>query len=478
MSLLKIIVIIIRTLISCIQTSIPAPTEGHSSKTEEVINDGRGQTLASELRRNDGLVENASGSTTLQEQSQATATIRAEHTSTPAPGTTSPTSNNKEEQIPQSANAEQQAFVSTEFSVQNPGSTQEYYNGVYMNNELRTRMFAHEPTEIPSLGKVNPHSKNIYMYGRCVIAVPGELTTKTVTNPHIVQVFKYSVPDVYESQGQRWYSSPQYISSLVNMGQSVLESCFPFNTFQTLGLGYQLQPQSIFFNYLNPEGNEYLFHRINLEHIKTLDPQTRAEHLQQSVPLPVEYRTPSGTVFHGCFDIAYTVAAIIPKHTRNLPGNRNESIFMDGINHLATLRSETLVILSRLLQLYNDYRVNAYRKPQPFFNTDGEPYILQQPPQVDPVTNAPLNQPAMGQPDQAPVMHSIPVPQYTHQQIHAQQLAMMQQQQQQEMYFQQLQQTYSPPYEECQPPARQKKSKRKNIQLDPTIPWQPGHARL
>jgi len=65
MSLLKIIEIIIRTLISCIQTSIPAPTEGHSSKTEEVINDGRGQTLASELRRNDGLVENASGSTTV-----------------------------------------------------------------------------------------------------------------------------------------------------------------------------------------------------------------------------------------------------------------------------------------------------------------------------------------------------------------------------------------------------------------------------
>jgi hypothetical protein len=181
-----------------------------------------------------------------------------------------------------------------------------------------------------------------------------------------------------------------------------------------------------------------------------------------------------------------------PKHTRDLPGNRNEAIFMDNVNHLATTRAESLVIMAKLLQLYNDYRVNVFRKPQPFFLSEGEPFILPNPPQVDPETNMPLNTPAVGPPQNIPMPAPLPNPIIKHldnmekkriddrnRAITTRALLAMHYAPQQ--YQQVFDQSYPSPYEEDvdKPKGHVKsKSKRKNLVLDAMVPWQPGQTSL
>ncbi len=453
-----------------------------------MINDGRGQTLASNFRRSDSIGKAASVSN-LCEASQTLTIHRAEQRSS--------RENLKPEPDPLTDNLlttpppEGTVTLTPQYEklLDNLGQTMVYQNDVFMNNALRDKVVSsgQHPSDIPSLGKVNPNNSNIYVYARCVLTVPGELTTKTVTNPHVIRAFKFSVPDIYDQQGQQWYWSPQYIQALVNSGQTVMETCFPFTAFQHLGVQYTIEPQNIFFNYTGQD--EYLFHRINLVHIKSLDPTLRMEHLRQSVPLPVQYRTPTGTIYHACFDITYSVTNVTPKHTRDLPGNQNEAIFMDNVNHLATTRTESLTTLSKLLQIYNDYRVNVFRKPQPFFASEGEAFILPVPPAVDPVTNQPINTPARGGQQNIPMPNPLPKPTSQTERERQQILELNQQtlafnamamryapHHMQELFNQ----SYPSPYEEAATNNRpnQRKHKRKNVQLDPTIPWQPGNPRL
>jgi hypothetical protein len=162
---------------------------------------------------------------------------------------------------------------------------------------------------------------------------------------------------------------------------------------------------------------------------------------------------------------------------------------MDNVNHLATTRTESLTTLSKLLQIYNDYRVNVFRKPQPFFASEGEAFILPVPPAVDPVTNQPLNTPAMGGQQNIPMPNPLPKPTSQTERERQQILELNQQtlafnamamryapHHMQELFNQ----SYPSPYEEAATNNRpnQRKHKRKNVQLDPTIPWQPGNPRL
>ncbi len=470
---------------------ITVPTKGHSSKTEEVINGGRGQTLASNLRRSDSIGQAASDDI-LCDAPQSRTSSRAEQRSI----------RNDVEQPRNDRTTRDDDFLHTppneplsppqlQITVQASGRTADYEEQIHMNTTLRDKVTASSLglTDLPSLGKVNPHNNNIYVYARVVLTTPGELTTKTITNPHVIKAFKFNVPDIYEDSNLAWYWNPHYIQALVNSGQTVLETAFPFTIFQHLGIKYQIEPQSIFFNYQGDD--ELLFHRINLIHIKSLDPNLRFEHLKQSVPLPIQYRTPSGLVYHACFDIAYSCANINPKHTRDLPGNQNEAIFMDNINHLATSRTESLVTIAKLLQLYNDYRVNVFRKPQPFFSSTKESFVLPVPPRTDPVTNQPLNVPAFCGPQQIPMPATIPNPES---EIQRERNAIFEHNQNTSIinnliaryaphHLQEVfKHHYPSPYEETPSTTTSgrtgRKQKRKNVQIDPTIPWQPTNPRL
>jgi hypothetical protein len=478
---------------------LPAPTKGHAGKTEDVINGGRRQSLAGQTpQRSDSFGSSASESTLLRAASYADAVIRAEQRSSDVDSTQESFVVLNETQSSTSASGTQSETDQPSQSVPVDLSTEKkdvenvadvYKNGIYMNNALRDRSMNVNPNdpanELPSLGKVNPSGKNIYTFVRCIVSEPGELTTKTITNPHVVWTFRFNVTDTYTKPGTPWYQSYAYINALVFTAQTAMENCFPFTTFKAHGLGYHVEPSGVYYNYLHQ--NEYVFHRINLTHIKSLDDDTRDEHMRQSIPQPVQYRTVFGAVYDTTYDVAFTISNIKPKYTRDTPPNRNEAILLEGINHLATTRAEAVIVIARLLTLYNDYRVNAYRRAHSYYMNFVNPNVLpSQPPETaeavpyvfgytEPTETIPIVSTEKYIP---PPARQIPIPPgFTP----LEQMNQMQQQQQQQYaqfaLQQQLEQVTALP---AAPPSAfdslnlkaVRRSKKKSIQVDPSVPWE------
>jgi len=288
---------------------------------------------------------------------------------------------------------------------------------------------------------------------------------------------------------------------MVQSAQVALDSSFPFASFKMLNLLYKLEPMSIFYNF--PRENVHYFHRINLQHLLSLDPELRKEHIQLSTPKPSPYRTSIGTTFEACYDITFLCSDVRHRPLRDQPPNKNEQLLLDGINLLASEKTEAIPTIARILTLYNDYRLNAHKKPNPLPKINENPYQLEDDPAV-----LQYQQQQQQQPTQSQRLPSIPEiviePETVHipkqpqmlyvppakrmQQPTPLQLLQMQQMSQIQMAQEQqqlMQQFYTSPYatqDELPPTIPQSRpilpgkvrGKRRNIQLDPTIPWDKG----
>lgn len=476
---------------------LPAPTKGHASESEDVINGGRRQTLAGQTpQRSDSFGSSASESTLLRAASYADAVLGAEKKSYDADSTQDSfilideTQSNRRSTSTTQSDSDNPP-TSTQNVKQEPVGPQPdpnetvmdvYKNGIYMNNVLRDRSMNVDPNDpandLPSLGKVNPAGKNIYTFVRCIVSEPGELMTKAITNPHVVWTFRFNVTDKYTLPGVPWYQSYKYVDALVNTAQSAMENCFPFTSFKANGLAYNCEPSGVYYNYLRD--NEYVFHRLNLAHLKALDDDDRDAHLRQSAPQPIQYRTIFGAVYDTTFDVSFTISNVKPKFTRDTPPNRNEAILLEGINHLATTRAEAVIVIARLLTLYNDYRVNAFRRAHSYHTNFVHSNVLPaQPPEavpcitgyIEPTETTPIISTERYIP---PPARLIPVPPGL---TPLEQMQQIQQHQQQQYAQAAFQRTFDPP--EGQKSAFEslnqkvtRRSKRKNLQVDPTIPWE------
>jgi hypothetical protein len=460
-----------------------------------VNNGGRRQTLAGHTpQRSDSFGSSASESTLLRAASYADAVLGAEKKSFDADSTqdsfilideSQSTRRSASTNPSDSDNPTTTQNVKTEpFELPpDPGETimDVYKNGIYMNNALRDRSMNVDPNdpanELPSIGKVNPAGKNIYTFVRCIVCEPGELMTKSITNPHVVWTFRFCVTDKYTLPNVPWYQSYKYIEALVTTAQHAMENCFPFTSFKTNGLAYNSEPSGVYYNYLRD--NEYVFHRINLAHLKSLDDAARDEHMRLSIPQPVQYRTVFGAIYDTTFDVSFTVSNIRPKFTRDTPPNRNEAILLEGINHLATTRAEAVIVIARLLTLYNDYRVNAFRRAHSYHTNFVHPNVIPaQPPEVvpcitgyvEPVETTPIVSTERYIP---PPARMIPIPpgMTPLEQMHQLQQHQQQQYAQSALQMEFEQATAHKPFESLNQKAV-RRSKRKNLQVDPTIPWE------
>ena len=375
-----------------------------------------------------------------------------------------------------------------------------YVDGHEMTDGLRTRTVNTDPNEpqnfIPTYGRVIPNTPIINVFVRITISIPGEAITKPMTNPHTVTSYKFAIPNTFQTA---WYEDTRFITAMVQSAQVALDSSFPFANFRMLNLLYKLEPVSIFYNFARE--NVHYFHRINLQHLLSLDSELRREHIHLTTPKPSTYKTTMGTIFEACYDIIFLCSDVRHRPLKDQPPNRNEQLLLDGINLLASEKTEAIPTIARVLTLYNDYRLNAHKKPNPIpkpnenpYHLEDDPAVLQyqqqqmtQTPRLPSIPEIVIEPDAIHTPKPPQMLYVPPakrIPQPTPMQLlHMQHMSQIQMAQEQQQLMQQF---YTSPYEtqeELLPPTIPQtrpilpgkvRGKRRNIQLDPTIPWDKG----
>lgn len=356
----------------------------------------------------------------------------------------------------------------------------------------------HLADTIPQFGKPGL-TNTINIFARCSLILPGEPTTKALTNPRIIQTFRMSVPNIYTTP---WFKNTGYLQTLLNTALQNVESQFPFPTLQANNFNYNVAPESIYYTYIH-EG-AYLFYRANVIALKLMDPVIREEHLEQAIPCPIPYQSVGGKVYDASYDISFLVCNVKPKALRDAPPNQNEFIFLQELNNLAIQKVDAVGSIARLLTIYHDYRT-ATLNSQPVQPREKVKFKPLTPDQLHPSQQQALlqgqrqynNQPFVLHPNAIPpVKQPVPpyiIPQNRKPQAHpsntqhysnphvAQQQWQHQVLQQQQMMDQIQSQMYQNLQENQQghqpmdvipatPPPRRNRRKAKPL-IDPTTPW-------
>ena len=270
---------------------------------------------------------------------------------------------------------------STDSSI--PDHSYEYSRAKELNEKNRHHILNTNGVmdSIPTFGKYVPDAEMICVYARIMVLQPGELLSKSVTNPYIVNSFILSVPNNFD---RLWCKDIGFITSLINQAKVIVHRSFPFPHFDAFNVHYTLVPDGILYTY--PSSGHCLSHRINIKELEDMDPDFRVEHVHQNTPPPQPYITITGVAFNACYDIVFLCYGIQQKPARTLPPNQNELLFLTELNILITTKLDAVATISKVLKLYHDYRNTVLRShhrlpsSQPVFSKPTEPPRFQNTP--------------------------------------------------------------------------------------------------
>ena len=227
---------------------------------------------------------------------------------------------------------------------------------------------------IPTFGKIVEGADMLNIYVRLLILQPGELLSKSVTNPYVVNSFILVVPNNFD---RIWFKDVGFLTSLLQQSKTIVHRTFPFPHLSEFKIDFTLQPDSVLYSY--PSSGFCLPHRINVKQLEDMDPDMRIEYMAQSSPPPIPYITMTGVTFHALYDIAFLCYGIQQKPSRTLPPNQNELLFLTELNILITTKLDAVATISKVLKLYHDYRNTMLRShhrlpsSQPIFSKPTEP---------------------------------------------------------------------------------------------------------
>ena len=243
---------------------------------------------------------------------------------------------------------------------------------------------------VPAYGKEKIDGPAINVYARILITQPGDLITKTLTNPHVAQSFRLHLPNNYQTI---FYKDRMFITTLLNTAKSILEDSFPFPFFDKANLKYILEADSIFYSYA--VAGQYFFHRINISHLRAMDPALRDEYLDKNTPQPVSFVCTNGKVFDANYDIVILVHNVVPRPLQ-APQTQNEAFLVMKVNALIKEKIDAVGTVAKVLAIYHDYRIATLKKPVTVPRTNSE--------------HLPPAQPSMYHPSTVTGVAPIPVP--------------------------------------------------------------------
>lgn len=231
---------------------------------------------------------------------------------------------------------------------------------------------------IPTYGRSVPGASMLNIYVRILLTIPGELVSKNVTNPYVIQTFKLAIPNTF---ARPWFQDLGFITSLVSQARKLLEQTFPFPHFKAFQIMYKVECDSIFYNYVSQ--GVCIVHRIDMKVLQDMDPTFRTENFALMTPAPISYNTRTAQDFDALYEISFLCYGVQQAPVRTLPPNQNELLFLTELNALVTTKLDALGSISKVLQLYHDYRNTVLRNvhrsstTEPVFSKPTEPQRFQ-----------------------------------------------------------------------------------------------------
>jgi hypothetical protein len=212
-------------------------------------------------------------------------------------------------------------------------------------------------SQIPVYGTTNIVGPQLQIFARILIAQPGDPPTKILTDPYVAKAFRLQIPNNFIAP---FYKDRTFITNLGNTAKAILETSFPFPFFEKAHFKYTLEVDC--FNYSVTVGKQYYFHRLNVNHLRAMDPAMRDDWLDKKTPAPNPFKCTNGKIFDANYDIVILAHDIEPKHIRT-DTTYNESLFVMGINKLIAEKTDAIGTIARILALYHDFRVATLRPP-------------------------------------------------------------------------------------------------------------------
>ena len=268
-----------------------------------------------------------------------------------------------------------------------PQQQQEEINDSYSQAVQLTDMLKHKALNsqapngqdmIPTYGRSVPGASMLNIYVRILLTIPGELVSKNVTNPYVIQTFKLAIPNTF---ARPWFQDLGFITSLVSQARKLLEQTFPFPHFKAFQIMYKVDCDSIFYNYVSQ--GVCIVHRIDMKVLQDMDPTFRTENFAMMTPAPISYNTRTAQDFDALYEISFLCYGVQQAPVRTLPPNQNELLFLTELNALVTTKLDALGSISKVLQLYHDYRNTVLRNvhrsstTDPVFSKPTEPQRFQ-----------------------------------------------------------------------------------------------------
>jgi len=179
---------------------------------------------------------------------------------------------------------------------------------------------------VPAYGRLHIEGPALNIYARIIITQPGDPITKTLTNPHVAQSFRLHIPNNFATP---YFRDRQFLTYITNTAKSILENSFPFPFFDMAHLKYIIEADSLYYNYM--VNNNYFIQRININHLRAMDPALRDEWLVNNTPHPSPFLCTNGKYFDASYDIVLLIHNVRLKRIA-VPQSPNEALLVMGIN--------------------------------------------------------------------------------------------------------------------------------------------------